>query len=88
MPIMLIFLMGIANFAMHRAVFAADHPLFADAPWFGSRIGGRVARAIEFAVLVAALAFAYGESRWAVIAYGIYTAANALAAWLILSRRL
>lgn len=88
MLIAIAFLLGIANFALDKAVLASRHPLFADssrAPFHGI---GRFTLLVEFGVLALALAFAFQAAAWAAVAYGIYTAANALAAWLILSRRL
>lgn len=88
MSIALVFVMGVANFALHRAVLSTRHPMLAETALMRSKIGGRLTLAIEFVVLIAALGFAYGGSAWAIFAYGGYTIANALAAWLILSRRI
>ena len=86
MPIVLVFFMGIANFALHRAVLSQRNSLLADAPWLASRKAGLVTLSIEFSVLLAAMALAFGERSWAVAAYAIYTLANAGAAWFILRR--
>jgi hypothetical protein len=57
------FLLGIANFAMHKAV-------------------------VEFGILLGAMLFAYSGSTLVLGLYAAYTAFNAIAAWLLLSRRL
>ena len=89
MAIAFVFLMGIANFALHRAVLDSKHAIVA-----AMRVGGgsffapRMTLSIEFAVLFAALLLvANGAPGWA-WAYGAYTLANATLAWLILSDRM
>ena len=82
-----VFLMGTANFALHAAVLACRHPVFEVARSSRRRIRG-VTLAVEFLALTAALSFAARDA-WEVLwVYGIYTAINAVAAWLILTRRL
>jgi len=82
-----IFVFGVGNFALHRAVLESGHPLLgrlSDMP-HGLRL---LLLALEFAVLVAALLLVYrGQAGWG-WAYAFYTMANALSAWLILSRRM
>ena len=83
----IIFVLGIANFAINRAVFESGHPMFARLPQISQTLGRRAALVSEFAVLLVALmlsvegwpAFAY--------AYVVYTLCNGGAAWLILTRR-
>lgn len=82
-----IFLLGIANFAMHKAVLASGHPLLRSSAWFTAALGGRASLVTEFVVLVAALLLAekgYAGVGWA---YAAYSGLNAVAAWMILSRR-
>ena len=83
----IIFLMGIANFAINRAMFESGHPLFARLPQISQTLGRRAALVSEFAVLLVALMLSV--KGWPVFAfiYGVYTAMNALAAWLIVTRR-
>ena len=88
MPLLFAFVMGVANFAMHRAVQESGHPALASVPGFSGRRGKRMALAFEFLVLLAALLLTVNHSPAWVLAYGLYTAANGLAAWLILSQRL
>lgn len=87
MAILAIFLLGIGNFAMHKAVLESGHPLIGQVPWFVHMIGGRVTLVFEFLVLLAALLLA--ANGWPALAwaYLAYSALNALAAWLILTRR-
>lgn len=83
-----IFMLGIGNFALNRAVFDHRHPLFARLPRSSQVLGRRAALISEFAVLFFALLLSVEGWPGFAWAYGIYTACNAVAAWLILSRRL
>jgi hypothetical protein len=82
-----IFIMGIANFALNRAVFASGHPLFARLPRSSRVWGRRAALVSEFALLFVALLLSV--EGWPVLAfaYAGYTLFNGLAAWLIVSGR-
>lgn len=87
MPLILIFLLGIANFALHKAVIESRHPLLGRIPLYGHMSGGRLALGIEFTVLLAAMLLVWsGSPGWAWF-YFAYSALNAVAAWLILSHR-
>ena len=88
MVIALIFLLGIANFALHKAVLESDHPLLGQMPWFVHMLGGRATLVTEFLVLLAALLLAANGWPGLVWAYLAYSALNAIAAWLILSGRI
>ena len=79
-----IFVLGVANFALNRAVFSGRHPLFAPLPLASRKLGNAAALVTEFAVLFFALRGWPGF----VWAYLGYTACNALAAWFLLARRL
>ena len=86
MAIILTFLLGIGNFAVHKAVLESHHPMLAQMPWFEA-LGGRFSMALEFMLLVGALLLAAsGQPGW-LWAYFAYSALNGLAGWLILSRR-
>jgi hypothetical protein len=81
------FLLGIGNFALHRAVLESGHPMLVRAQWQWRSPLGRMSTALEFVLLLAALLLvAGGRTGWG-IAYGIYSALNGLTVWLILSRR-
>ena len=88
MAILFIFLLGIGNFAMHKAVLESRHPLLGQMPWFVHMLGGRVSLISEFLILLAALfLIASDHSVWWGVGYVLYTAANGISAWLILTRR-
>ncbi|WP_394730277.1 hypothetical protein [Altererythrobacter sp. GH1-8] len=87
MPVAIIFLFGIANFAMHKAVIESRHPMLEHARWLSSKRGQRVALVLEFLVLLAAMLLAGNGWPGLAIAYGIYTCLNGLTAWLILTGR-
>lgn len=87
MAVLAIFLLGIGNFAMHKAVLESGHPLLGKVPWFFHMLGGKVTLATEFLLLLAAMLLAWQgwpASAWAYLAY---TVLNAVSAWLILTRR-
>jgi hypothetical protein len=86
--IFFVFLLGIGNFALHRAVLRSGHPALAQMAWLVEGLGGRASLVLEFALLLAALLLAAGgHPEWAWVYLG-YSLLNALAAWLILSRRM
>jgi len=88
MALLFTFLLGIVNFAMHKAVMESGHPLLGQVPWFVHLLGGRISLASEFLILFAALLLvANGSPAW-VYAYIAYSFINGLGAWLILSRRI
>ncbi|MEO0058217.1 MAG: hypothetical protein RIT17_1693 [Pseudomonadota bacterium] len=84
-PTIVIFVLGVINFALNRAVFSSRHPLFARLPQASRKLGNRAALVTEFAVLFFALMLAangWPGFVWAYLAYSLF---NGLAAWLILS---
>ena len=87
MAIFVLFLLGIANFAMHKAVLESGHPLLGEMPWVFHMLGGRFSLVVEFVMLLGAmLMVAAGSSAWA-WGYAAYSAVNSVSAWLILSGR-
>lgn len=87
MALVIVFILGIANFAAHRAVLESGHPLIDAVPRAFQSLGGRGSLIVEFAMLLGALwMVSVGSTGWT-IAYLCYTALNGLAAWLILSGR-
>jgi hypothetical protein len=87
MAILLTFLLGIGNFALHKAVIESRHPVVMLLPRFLTADGGRASMVAEFVILLAVmLLVAGGHSGWS-WAYLAYSASNAVAAWLILSHR-
>jgi hypothetical protein len=88
MALFFIFLLGIANFAMHRAVLSSGHPILGQIAWLYRPLGGRFSLLAEFMMLLGSmLLVASGSPGWA-WGYGLYSAVNAVSAWLILSHRL
>lgn len=88
MAIAVIFLLGIGNFALHKAVLESRHSLLGQMPWFVHMLGGRLTLLTEFLVLLAALLLAANGWPGLAWAYLAYTVLNGLAAWLILSGRI
>ena len=84
--VVLTFMLGIGNFAMHKAVLESRHPILAQMPWFGI-MGGRFSLAVEFGLLAGALLLTVsGHGGWG-WAYLAYSALNGFAGWLIVSRK-
>jgi hypothetical protein len=54
------FLLGIANFAMHKAVVESGHPFVEDTKlYFGRHFGRNGSYFLEFGILLGAMLFAY-----------------------------
>lgn len=87
MAVLVIFVLGIGNFALHKAVLESGHPLLGRMPWFVHMLGGRITLVTEFLVLLAAMLLAAQGWPTLVWAYLAYSLLNALSAWLILTRR-
>ncbi|MEM7689496.1 MAG: hypothetical protein AAF291_10785 [Pseudomonadota bacterium] len=80
-------ILGVFNFALHRAVLERGAALPGEMPDFLARLGGRLTFIAEFAVLLAAMLLAangWPQMAWAYLAY---SALNAMAAWLLLKKR-
>lgn len=87
MAVFFIFVFGVLNFAMHKAVLESGHPLLGRMPWLFYARGGLISLAVEFVMLVAALLLvAQGSIGWAAT-YAAYSVLNAVSAWLILTGR-
>lgn len=87
MAILIIFLLGVGNFALHRAVLESGHPLLGQIPWLTGAHESRASFAIEFVLLTAALVFASEGSFGGPVAYVVYSVLNSFSAWLILTDR-
>lgn len=83
----IIFVLGVANFALHKAVLESGHALLGQVPGFVHMLGGRLSLITEFLVLLAAMMLAANGWPSLLWAYLVYTGLNAFAAWLILSGR-
>jgi len=88
MVILVTFLLGVGNFAMHKAVIESRHPVLRDMPRFLRTGGGGAGLAIEFVILLTAMLLV-GNGHpgwgWAYLGYSLF---NMGSAWLILSRRI
>ena len=87
MALIAIFLMGIGNFALHKAVLVSGHRLLGQIGFPTGPSAGRITLAVEFLILLAAMLGA--ANGWPQLAWGyfLYTLANGLSAWLILTGR-
>ncbi len=84
---LIVFVLGVTNFAMHKAVLESDHPMLGRVPWFVHMLGGRGTLVVEFLILLAAMLLVEtGDAGWGWGYFG-YTLLNALAAWIILTKR-
>lgn len=91
--IMFLFLLGIGNFTMHKAVMESGHPLLGQLPRFVHLLGGRFGLIVEYLLLAGAMLMVQNAATsqgggGAMLAYIGYTAANGLGAWLIVTRRI
>jgi hypothetical protein len=88
MLLIVCFVFGVANFAMHKAVAESGHPFVEDTKrYFGAHLGPYGSYAIELALLIGAMWLANNGS-WAVLLmYAAYTAINGVATWLLLSSK-
>lgn len=87
MAILIIFLLGVGNFALHRAIMDSGHPLLGEIPWFTSTVSRRCSFGIEFLMLLGGLMLAAQGVAWGALGYLAYSLLNALSAWLILTGR-
>ena len=84
----LVFLLGIANFAAHKAVLESGHPILERMAWLRPGRFGPPSLIVEFAVLLATLLFlaeGYGGIGWV---YAIYSLCNIGSAWALLTGRM
>jgi hypothetical protein len=86
--LVVVFCLGVLNFAAHKAVLESGHPMLAHVPWFFQPLGGRLSLIVEFAMLLGAMVMAAaGSTGWALV-YAFYTLLNGFSAWLIFSGKL
>ncbi len=87
MAILIIFLLGVGNFALHRAIMESGHPLLGQMPWFYHALSRRLSMVVEFMMLLGGLLLAAEGVAWGPLGYLVYSLLNAVSAWLILSGR-
>lgn len=87
LAILITFVLGTGNFALHKAVMESGHPLLGRMPWFYHALGGHFSLVVEFLMLLAALLFVAQGYGGAAIAYVVYSMLNSFSAWLILTDR-
>ena len=88
MGVILVFLLGMGNFAVHKAVLESDHPMLGQVPFFYHLLGGRFSLYVEFAMLLGTLLLVWtGATGWALF-YALYSAVNFTSAWLIVSGKI
>jgi hypothetical protein len=87
MAILIIFLLGVGNFALHWAIMESGHPLLDKMPWLTQALTSRLSLVVEFLMLVGGLLLASEGIAWGALGYLAYSLLNAISAWLILSER-
>lgn len=87
MAILIIFLLGVGNFALHQAIMDSGHPVLSQLPWLYNAVSRRLALLVEFLMLVGGLLLASEGIAWGALGYLAYSLLNAISAWLILSGR-
>lgn len=86
MLLIVCFFMGVANFAMHRAVAESGHPFVEDSKrYFSAYLGPYGSYTIELALLIGAMWLAHEGALAVSLLYAVYTAINGVATWWLLS---
>lgn len=88
MALLIIFGLGVSNFALHKAVLESGHPLIAQLTRRRGARGGGVMLAFEFLLLAAAMMLAAGSWPEIAFVYALYSTLNLITAWLILTNRI
>lgn len=88
MELLLPFILGVVNFALHKAVIESGHPALKALPRLARSRGGKIMLAVEFAILVGVMLAVAGGWNGAIWGYGIYTLMNGFAAWSIMTKRM
>ncbi|RJY09552.1 hypothetical protein [Aurantiacibacter aquimixticola] len=88
MALAIAFLLGIGNFAWHRAVMNSGHRMVSDMPYEARKTVSMFSMVLEFVLLCGAMyAAANGAIVW-LLAYLGYSILNGSAAWAMVSGRL
>ncbi len=87
MGLIICFILGVINFASHKAVMESGHPFVEDTKlYFGRHFGKYGGYAIEFCILLGGLI--YSSSFGFIILYIAYSALNIATAWMLINRKL
>lgn len=87
MALVITLLLGIGNFAWHRAVIESGHRMVSEMPPESLRVLRNFSLSLEFVLLCGALfAVKSGHTHW-IWAYLGYSLINAGAAWMIIKGR-
>lgn len=84
----ILFVLGMVNFAIHKAMLESNHPLLGSLPAAFRAGGGRVSLAFEFFVLLTAMLLVAHDWSAAAWGYTIYSLLNGTTAWLLLNGRI
>lgn len=87
LPLVVVFCLGVVNFAAHKAVLESGHPILVQVPWLFRSLGGRLSLIVEFVMLLGAMIMAGAGSMGWTWVYALYTLLNGFSAWLIASGR-
>lgn len=88
MVLMFLFALGVANFAVHKAVLESGHPMLDVLPSLFRSGGGRMSLVFEFVVLLSAMLLAQNGWQTAAWLYCLYSLFNLIAGWLVLDERI
>ena len=88
MLLIVLFLLGIGNFAVHKAVLESGHPMLDALPAFYKSGGGRLSLGFEFMLLLVAMLLGANGVPGMGVAYLIYSIFNLGTAWLVLTGRI
>jgi hypothetical protein len=82
------FILGVANFCIHKAVAESGHPFVEETKlYFGRHLGPYGSYAIELALLIGAMWLANADSLAVSFLYAAYTSVNGVATWMLLSNK-
>jgi hypothetical protein len=84
----ILFVLGMANFAMHKAMLESNHPVLDSLPAAFRAGGGRMSLALEFLILLLAMLLAAHDWPAAAWIYAFYSVLNGVTAWLLLNHRI
>ena len=88
MALIVVFLLGMGNFACHRAVIESGHRMITDMPPRTLQVARISSLVFEFALLCGAIyAARSGALHW-IWLYAGYFCINAAAAWSVVTRRI